>query len=63
QVNAQLVSVATGYFDAIARVRIGHLEYAERALIQRAGLFTQVVRIERVPPWLAAPPQAAAGAN
>lgn len=63
QVNPQLVSVATGYFDAIARVRIGHLEYAERALIQRAGLFTQVVRIERVPPWLAAPAQAAAGAN
>ncbi|MGC9162080.1 MAG: type II secretion system minor pseudopilin GspK [Thiomonas sp.] len=56
-VNPQLVSVATGYFDAIARVRIDRLEYAERALIQRAGLFSQVVRIERVPPWLAAAPQ------
>ncbi len=59
-VNPVLVSVATGYFDAVARVRIGNLEYAERALIQRAGLFTQVVRIERVPPWLAAAPQGAA---
>lgn len=58
-VNPQLVSVATGYFDAIARVRIDRLEYAERALIQRAGLFSQVVRIERVPPWLAAAPQGA----
>ncbi|OYV37649.1 MAG: general secretion pathway protein GspK, partial [Thiomonas sp. 20-64-5] len=49
-VNPQLISVATGYFDAIARVRIDKLEYAERALIQRAGLFSQVVRIQRVPP-------------
>ncbi|MDD4888255.1 MAG: type II secretion system minor pseudopilin GspK [Thiomonas sp.] len=62
-VNPQLVSVATGYFDAIARVRIDKLEYAERALIQRAGLFSQVVRIQRVPPWLAAAPQGAQSAN
>lgn len=59
-VNPVLVGVATGYFDAVARVRIGNLEYAERALIQRAGLFTRVVRIERVPPWLAAAPTDAA---
>jgi len=62
-VSPQLVSVATGYFDAIARVRIGKLEYAERALIQRAGLFTQVVRIQRVPPWLAAAPEGTQSAN
>jgi general secretion pathway protein K len=62
-VNPQLVSVATGYFDAIARVRIDRLEYAERALIQRAGLFSQVVRIQRVPPWLAAVPEGAQSAN
>ena len=62
-VNPQLVSVATGYFDAIARVRINKLEYAERALIQRAGVFTQVVRIQRVPPWLAAAPNSEQGAN
>ena len=62
-VNPQLVSVATGYFDAIARVRIDKLEYAERALIQRAGVFTQVVRIQRVPPWLAAAPNSEQGAN
>ncbi|MGC8507086.1 MAG: type II secretion system minor pseudopilin GspK [Thiomonas sp.] len=62
-VNPQLVSVATGYFDAIARVRIDKLEYAERALIQRAGLFSQVVRIQRVPPWLAAAPEGAQSAN
>ncbi|MEW6558892.1 MAG: type II secretion system minor pseudopilin GspK [Pseudomonadota bacterium] len=62
-VNPLLVSVATGYFDAIARVRIDKLEYAERALIQRAGLFTQVVRIQRVPPWLAAVPDNAQDAN
>ncbi len=62
-VNPQLVSVATGYFDAIARVRIDKLEYAEQALIQRAGVFTQVVRIQRVPPWLAAAPNSEQGAN
>ena len=62
-VNPQLVSVATGYFDAIARVRIDKLEYAERALIQRAGMFSQVVRIQRVPPWLAAAPEGGQGAN
>lgn len=62
-VNPQLVSVATGYFDAIARVRIDKLEYAERALIQRAGVFSQVVRIQRVPPWLAAAPEVDQGAN
>jgi len=62
-VNPQLVSVATGYFDAIARVRIDRLEYAERALIQRAGLFSQVVCIQRVPPWLAAVPEGAQSAN
>lgn len=62
-VNPQLVSVATGYFEAIARVRIDKLEYAERALIQRAGVFSQVVRIQRVPPWLAAAPDSGQGAN
>ena len=60
-VNPQLVSVATGYFDAIARVRIDKLEYAERALIQRAGMFSQVVRIQRVPPWLATAPEGTPG--
>jgi len=62
-IDPQLVSVSTGYFDAIARVRIGDLEYAERALIQRAGLFTLVVRVERVPPWLAAAPHGARSAE
>lgn len=60
-VSPVLVSVASGYFDAVARVRIDKLEYAERALIQRAGLFTQVVRIQRVPPWLAAAPESTGG--
>ncbi len=59
--DASLVSVATQFFDAIARVRIDRLEYAERALIQRAGGFTQVIRVQRVPPWLAAPPPAGGG--
>jgi general secretion pathway protein K len=35
-------------------VRIDRFEYAERALIQRVGLITQVLRMQRVPPWMAA---------
>ena len=55
-INPVLVSVSSGYFDATARVRIDHFEYAERALIQRVGLITLVLRMQRVPPWLAAAP-------
>lgn len=55
-INPALVSVSSGFFDATARVRIGHFEYAERALIQRVGLITLVLRMQRVPPWLAAAP-------
>uniref|UniRef100_E6PJZ8 Putative General secretion pathway protein K n=1 Tax=mine drainage metagenome TaxID=410659 RepID=E6PJZ8_9ZZZZ len=55
-INPTLVSVSSGFFDATARVRIGHFEYAERALIQRVGLITLVLRMQRVPPWLAAAP-------
>lgn len=59
--NASLVSVSTGFFDAVARVRIDQLDYAERALIQRSGTYTQVIRIQRVPPWVAAAPANAGG--
>jgi general secretion pathway protein K len=55
-INPVLVSVSSGYFDATARVRIDRFEYAERALIQRVGLITLVLRMQRVPPWLAAAP-------
>ncbi len=55
-VNPALVGVSSGFFDATARVRIDHFEYAERALIQRVGLITLVLRMQRVPPWLAAAP-------
>ena len=55
-INPALVGVSSGFFDATARVRIDHFEYAERALIQRVGLVTLVLRIQRVPPWLAAAP-------
>jgi general secretion pathway protein K len=55
-INPALVGVSSGFFDATARVRIDHFEYAERALIQRVGLVTLVLRMQRVPPWLAAAP-------
>ncbi|MBW4046540.1 MAG: type II secretion system minor pseudopilin GspK [Proteobacteria bacterium] len=52
------VGVSSGFFDATAAVRIGQFAYAERALIQRVGLLTQVLRMQRVPPWLAQSPAA-----
>jgi len=52
--DPMLVSVSSGFFDATARVRIDRFEYAERTLIQRVGLITQVLRMQRVPPWTAA---------
>ena len=58
-INPLQVGVSSGFFDATAAVRIGRFAYAERALIQRVGLITQVLRMQRVPPWLAqstAPP-------
>ena len=53
-VDATLVGVSSSYFEAVARVRIGEFEYAEQALIQRVGGLTQVLRMQRVAPWLAA---------
>ena len=54
-VNYALVAMTSSYFDAIARVRIGDFEYAERALIQRVGTLSMVLRMQRVAPWLADP--------
>ncbi|WP_297910848.1 type II secretion system minor pseudopilin GspK [Thiomonas sp.] len=54
-INYALVGVGSSYFDAIARVRIGDFEYAERALIQRVGTLSMVLRMQRVAPWLADP--------
>jgi general secretion pathway protein K len=50
------ISVNSSFFEAIARIRIGHFEYAERALLQRVGQGVQLLRVERVPPWTARPP-------
>ena len=52
-VDPALVGVSSSYFEAVARVRIGNFEYAEQALIQRIGGLTQVLRMQRVAPWLA----------
>ena len=52
--DPMLVGVSSGFFEATARVRIDRFEYAERTLIQRVGLITQVLRMQRVPPWTAA---------
>ena len=52
--DPMLVGVSSGFFEATARVRIDRFEYAERVLIQRVGLITQVLRMQRVPPWTAA---------
>ena len=54
-IDPSLVGVSSNYFDAVARIRIDHFEYAERALIQRIGALSQVVRMQRVAPWLADP--------
>ncbi len=54
-VDYALMGVTSSYFDAIARVRIGDFEYAERALIQRVGTLSMVLRMQRVAPWLADP--------
>lgn len=59
QVDPALGSINSNFFDAYARVRIGDFEFAERALIQRTGTLSQVLRMQRVAPWLANPtPQA-----
>ena len=55
EVNYAMVAMTSSYFDAIARVRIGDFEYAERALIQRVGTLSMVLRMQRVAPWLADP--------
>ena len=57
-INPLQIGVSSGFFDATAAVRIGQFAYAERALIQRVGLLTQVLRMQRVPPWLAQSPAA-----
>ena len=54
--NQTDISVNSAFFEAIARIRIGHFEYAERALLQRMGQNVQLLRVERVPPWTARPP-------
>lgn len=54
-VNYALIGVTSSYFDAIARIRIGDFEYAERALIQRVGVLSMVLRMQQVAPWLADP--------
>ena len=50
------ISVNSSFFEAIARIRIGHFEYAERALLQRVGQNVQLLRVERAPPWSARSP-------
>ncbi len=55
-INPVQIGVSSGFFNATAAVRIGHFVYAERALIQRVALVTQVLRMQRVPPWLAQSP-------
>lgn len=55
QIDSTLVGTGSDFFYAFARVRIGDFEYAERALIQRVGMFSQLLRIQRVAPWLADP--------
>lgn len=55
RIDSSLVGTGSDFFEAIARVRIGDFEYAERALIQRVGAFSQVLRMQRVAPWLADP--------
>ena len=55
-INPVQIGVSSGFFNATAAVRIGHFVYAERALIQRVSLVTQVLRMQRVPPWLAQSP-------
>ncbi len=50
-VNTGGIDVSSGYFEAYARVRIGGFVYAQRALIQRVGLITVVLRVQQVPPW------------
>ena len=53
--NLDQIGFGSNYFEAIARVRIGHFEYAEQALMQRLNNTVQTLRVERVPPWLAQP--------
>ncbi len=55
--NQADISVNSAFFEAIARIRIGHFEYAERALLQRVGQNVQLLRVARVPPWTARPPR------
>ncbi|MDE2119199.1 MAG: type II secretion system minor pseudopilin GspK [Betaproteobacteria bacterium] len=55
RIDTTLIGTESDFFYAFARVRIGDFEYAERALIQRVGMFSQLLRIQRVAPWLADP--------
>ena len=58
-IDGTLAGTSSDFFSAIARVRMGDFQYAERALLQRIGMFTQILRMQRVAPWLADPkPQA-----
>ena len=54
--SAPDISVNSSFFEATARIRIGHFEYAERALLQRVGQGVLLLRVERVPSWTARPP-------
>ncbi len=53
--NLDQIGFGSSFFEAIARVRIGHFEYAEKALMQRVNNTVQTLRVERAPPWLAQP--------
>ena len=58
-VDTRGIDVSSGYFEAYARVRLGGFAYAQRALIQRIGLITVVLRVQQVPPWTPMIPHAA----
>ena len=59
KIDDSLAGTSSDFFSAIARVRMGDFQYAERALLQRVGMSTQILRMQRVAPWLADPkPQA-----
>ncbi len=55
RLNTALIGTGSDFFDVFARVRTGGFEYAERALIQRLGGFSQILRAQRIAPWLADP--------
>lgn len=56
---ADQVDVRSDFFDVTARVRIGDVVVATRALIQRSSGVTRIVRMQSVPPWSIAAPDGA----